>query len=404
MASHAAGAAAIANGVGISINDAANANAIGGTTAGAGNVISGNTSLGVSVTLNARFNLIQGNRIGTNANGIAAVPNSTGVSVDAPNTTVGGTNTLARNVLSGNTGYGVSFTANAIESVAQGNYMGTNLAGTGAVPNGLSGVNLNNALSVTIGGTAAGAGNVISGNLLNGIFVSGSFGDLIQGNFIGTTATGAAALANGNNGVSINSSDGITVGGTAAGARNVISGNTFEGVSISTGSQGNIIQGNLIGTDSSGTAAVGNRRGVLSAGSSTTIGGTTAAARNIISGNAIEGVLLSGVNDLTAVQGNFIGTGITGTTSIPNLSHGISLTSSVATRIGGTQAGAGNIVRNNGGAGVAITGTTARDNAIQGNSISGNGGLGIDLAANGVTPNDAGDTDDGPNHLQNFRP
>ena len=80
---------------------------------------------------------------------------------------------------SGNSGYGVSFMANSLESVAQGNYIGTNIAGTGAVPNGLSGVNLGNALSVTIGGTAAGAGNVISGNLTNGIFVQGSAGALI---------------------------------------------------------------------------------------------------------------------------------------------------------------------------------------------------------------------------------
>ena len=102
------------------------------------------------------------------------------------------------------------------------------------------------------------------------------------------------------------------------------------------------------------------------------------------------------------IQGNFIGTTATGEAALANGNHGVSIGSSDGITIGGTQAGAANVIRNNGGAGVAVTGATARNNAIQANRISGNGGLGIDLGGTGVTPNDAGDGDTGANTLQNF--
>ncbi|TDB26184.1 hypothetical protein ATCM_18945, partial [Stenotrophomonas sp. ATCM1_4] len=63
----------------------------------------------------------------------------------------------------------------------------------------------------------------------------------------------------------------------------------------------------------------------------------------------------------------------------------------------------GNTITGNSRDGIAVIGAGAQNNAIYANtSISGNGGLGIDLLDNGVTPNDAGDVDTGPNGVQNF--
>src|SRR5207247_1576932 len=147
---------------------------------------------------------------------------------------------------------------------------------------------------VTIGGTAAGAGNLVSGNDGDGIVVANS-GALIQGNFIGTNATGTAALRNLRHGVNFLGLKGrnSTLGGTTAGARNLISGNGVDGVYVGDG--GNLIQGNYIGTNASGTAALANmQHGVDITSSGNTVGGTVAGARNVISGNSRFGVLVTG--------------------------------------------------------------------------------------------------------------
>src|SRR3989454_5779697 len=134
-----------------------------------------------------------------------------------------------------------------------------------------------------IGGTASGAGNLISGHD-RGIWITGSDAgnNQVQGNLIGTNAAGTDAINNGT-GVSIESlSFGNLIGGAQAGARNVISANG-EGIHIS--SAGNIVQGNFIGTNAAGTAALGNGTGVLVTEPNNTIGGTTPGAGNVISGN-----------------------------------------------------------------------------------------------------------------------
>ncbi|MDQ5867549.1 MAG: CSLREA domain-containing protein, partial [Chloroflexota bacterium] len=140
-------------------------------------------------------NLIQGNYIGTNPTGTSAVPNAGGILLDnAPNNTVGGTTAAARNLISGNSGPGVNIVnSGSTGNLIQGNYIGTNAAGTSALPNG-TGIILDNAPNNTIGGTAAGAGNLISGNTGAGVdVVSGTTGTLLQGNYIGTNAAGTGA-------------------------------------------------------------------------------------------------------------------------------------------------------------------------------------------------------------------
>ena len=130
---------------------------------------------------------------------------------------------------------------------------------------------------------------------------AGSSNNVIQGNFIGTDVSGTADLDNGRQGVLISgAAANNTVGGTiAAAARNVISGNDIDGVQIANaGSSNNLIQGNFIGTDVSGTADLGNGRvGVLISAEATnnTVGGTSDAARNVISGNEDIGIQIANV-------------------------------------------------------------------------------------------------------------
>ena len=110
-------------------------------------------------------------------------------------------------------------------------------------------------------------------------------GNLLAGNFIGTDATGTAAIAN-NVGLEISQSSDNTVGGTASGAGNVISGNTTDGILIQSGFLNTLVAGNQIGTNASGTAALGNGVGVyLETTDGNTIGGTAPGSVNVISGN-----------------------------------------------------------------------------------------------------------------------
>src|SRR5207249_2819841 len=126
-----------------------------------------------------------------------------------------------------------------------GNFIGVELTGTAARGNGLQGIWLNGSSGNVIGGTNAADRNVISGNGDAGIYLLNAAGDAIQGNFIGTTAAGTAALANANNGVTLSSSLGNVVGGIVAGARNLVSGNGASGIYVNgTTSTANIIQGN----------------------------------------------------------------------------------------------------------------------------------------------------------------
>ena len=258
----------------------------------------------------------------------------------------------------------------------------------------------------------------------NGINLHGSSNNLITGNFIGTNAAGTASSPAGNfRGVGLDFRDANpfdptlvsssnTIGGTTAAARNVISGNTGTGIDIRGDfATANLVQGNFIGTDKNGTVAVNQFQGVVfAAASGNTIGGTTVAARNIISGNAGDptrlesgnGVLMiKGVKEL--VQGNFIGTDVTGMLPLPNR-NGVKVDgTSKANTIGGTDTGAANTIAFNLGIGVVIlSGSDSIGNRINQNSIFSNGGLGIDFDGNGVSPNDPCDTDTGVTLLQNF--
>jgi trimeric autotransporter adhesin len=287
---------------GVIIDGGATHNTIGGTVASDRNLVSGNDKGVVIAGSSTSSNLVEGNYIGTDTHGSSAIGNAKdGVLVvnGAYNNTVGGTLAGAGNLTSGNGAAGVDVTASGSNTVL-GNYIGTDATGTAPLGNqkgvGIGGGSPNNLL----GGTTTGARNLISGNLNRGVVIgaSGSSGNLVEGNYIGTNATGAAQLANGLDGILVfNSATSNTIGGTATGAGNVISGNRYDGVFIiNPGTSRNLVQGNYIGTDANGSSAIGNAGGVLVAGSATnnTIGGTVAGAGNTIGFNAGTG---GGIND-----------------------------------------------------------------------------------------------------------
>lgn len=187
-----------------------------------------------------------------------------------------------------------------------------------------------------------------------------------------------------------------------------------------------VVEGNYIGTDASGTKDLGNMVGVYVTEDSdnVTIGGTTPAARNIISGNDVNGIVLEG-GTANKVQGNYIGTDKNGTADLGNGQGGVYIYNSSDNLIGGTTAGEGNTIAFNGEFGVQVIRFKsqfmappfiAEGNSILGNSIFSNkrfdptseyGGLGINLyggreLATGVNVNDEGDPDAGSNNRQNF--
>ncbi|HEV8606245.1 MAG TPA: hypothetical protein VGQ99_12805 [Tepidisphaeraceae bacterium] len=449
------------NGVAINGLNAVNvsANVIGGAIVGARNIISGNSGDGIQINdSGASGNLIQGNYIGTDFNGSAAVPNNDGVNIiSAPGNTIGGTVAAARNIISGNRLNGVELQdTGAIDNIVRGNYIGLRADGSAGLGNQDDGVDINSTSNNIIGGTEAGAGNVISSNASDGIeiaadinrFAGNSTANLVQGNFIGTNAAGTLARPNAVNGIRIventcmidvnpacagltSSVQNNTIGGAVAAARNIISGNGANGIHIiGANATANLVHGNYIGTDITGALALANfGSGVaISGGSNNIIGGTTAGVGNVISANGSDGVTISSlltvvpvsIASANTVQGNLIGTAANGSNAMGNAHAGVHIIDSSSNVIGGIAPGAANIIAFNGGSassavggGVFVQTTTgsAEGNSVRRNSIYSNTGpviatiptgLGIDLGPAGVSPNDSGDPDSGANSGQNF--
>ena len=452
---------------------------IGGTSLGMGNLISGNASAGIEIQVNASGTQIQGNIIGLDVTGASLLGNTfTGIAIAGSTTTVGGSAVGARNIISGSTtSQGISVSGSATSAIIRGNYIGTDITGTLDRGNAREGI-LCCGPGTNIGGFNPGEGNVISGNGGDGIEVVPGPNGVIFGNRIGTSAAGTAVLGNDGDGIFINSAKGVVVGtsagttpgGPCTGACNLISGNLGQGIqnnqSVVLGFDNTRVQGNMIGLDVTGTFDFGNRRNgiILFSVQGNLIGGTSAAERNVISGNDQNGIqsiscfgpctndirgnyigtssagtgdvgnTLNGIltaNALTIGQApsgpgnvisgndragveingalaknvllfvNSIGVGATGGT-VGNATEGILITNAAnGTRIGQSGPG-GNTIRNNGGDGVFIDPSAGTGNFFSSNSIDNNGGLGVDLGADGVTPNDAMDPDAGPNDLQNY--
>ena len=380
-------------------------NLIGGTEPGAGNVLSGNRLRGLSLIFTSTNNRVQGNFIGTDWTGTAAVPNDLGgIFLGGSDNLIGGTDFGAANVVSGNRSIGITINGGSGNRV-QGNLIGTDVSGTAALGNRVYGVEVATGGN-SVGGAEPGAGNVIAGNAGPGVGVFAP-ANFVQGNFLGLAADGATALGNAV-GVVVGNVRGVNnlIGGTEAGAGNVISGNTGAGVQLLAGCSANVVEGNLIGTNYTGDAALANAgSGVEISGHGNRVGGATPEEANTISGNGQHGILLAlGSAADNLIQGNRIGTDLSGYGALGNLGDGIRIFDRASNNTIGSPE-AGNLIAFNGGAGVRV-GRDLRDpvtgNAIRGNSLHSNGGLGIDLAGDGVTANDEGDADTGPHGLQNF--
>jgi len=239
---------------GVYISNCARDNTIGGDTAGERNVISGNGDSGVFMINSCTMgNIISGNYIGTDATGTTALGNSgRGVYIaSAADNTVGGDTAGERNIISGNGFTGVEIAGtSATSNVVSGNYIGTDASGTVALGNGIgNGVRIyGNADNNTIGGGTPGERNVISGNDYTGVLIMGynvwyPTGNIVSGNYIGTDASGTAALGNEGSGVSIRSGgDDNTIG-----PGNIIAYNAGDGVGVSgSDTTGNLITQNSI--------------------------------------------------------------------------------------------------------------------------------------------------------------
>ncbi|HKQ06987.1 MAG TPA: BACON domain-containing carbohydrate-binding protein [Blastocatellia bacterium] len=392
-------------------------------------------------------NIIEGNLIGTDASATTWL--STPISIitypGSPDNLIGGTTASARNVI---LGY-VHLLYDGGNTV-QGNYLGTNRDGSAALtgkeplsgtPFG-SGVTLGSANNL-VGGTTAGARNIIAGTagMADGLAGPGTpafphytFGNLIQGNYIGTDATGTVAL---DGGVRIQDCPNNTIGGTTPAARNLISGSQRAGILVLSSEDtagGTLIQGNYIGTDPSGALPVGNNlagaspnefdpyrpgRGgvcinvesahfeITRTGEDFMVGGAIAEARNVIAASLTHGVVITGAVSQAPgrigvrIEGNYIGTDAGGARPLGNHADGIFIGSqSAQCKI------ANNLIAFNGGNGINVpeppAASPGKRITITANAIYSNQLLGIDLGMAGVTDNDAADADAGANDLQNF--
>lgn len=399
------------------INDANERNVIGG--------ISG-TGLRTGVFIQSNSNVVAGNVIGLNASGSAAIPNFNGVWIENGTSNRIGSSAFSaspaseRNIISGNTNVGVSLTSTGSNNTISGNFIGVNQGGTAALPN-LIGVLLDNVNQTLVGGTFTGAGNVVSGNTQHGVLISGSgaTGNLLQGNIVGLSASGAQAIPNGMHGLVIrNGASGNRIGAFGDNnatleplRRNVFSGNNGRGIVIrDSSSQLNRVLGNFIGTDTSGLVAIGNAMaGVQISSSATNTIGSSGSGRNVISGQSSAtsgfGVEITGADASgNIVRNNLIGLGADGTTRVPNAAGGVSISGGASfNQIGGTGDNQGNTIHVSGADGVRVVDAPSLANSILRNSIFDSAGLGIDLADDGVTPNGpAGSVRNGPNTLQNY--
>ncbi len=382
-------------------------NRIGGTTAAARNVISGIQGYGIYAYGGSGLSIL-GNFIGTNAAGTAAVANTSyGIVISAPanGTTIGGASAGGRNLVSGNNGDGIRIDTTG--NVVAGNRVGTDVTGTLPIPNKSSGIHSYfNIGPNTIGGTTAGAGNLVSGNTQDGIQLdNNTTADIVvQGNRVGTNATGTAAVPNGANGIHLIGISGTTIGGAGAAARNLVSGNDAEGIFfdrfVNIMSQENVVRGNFIGTDATGTLPIPNvANGInLTYAEGNVIGGAAAGEGNVISGNNANGILISRLSPVAhpdVIRGNLIGSNVFGTGPLGNQGAGVFFhTNTSGHTVGGETASEQNTIAFNVGAGMASDYSLGLHPAP--NRIFRNGGLGLDLLDDGVTPNGSGRQDNFP--------
>ncbi|MEI7594976.1 MAG: T9SS type A sorting domain-containing protein [Bacteroidota bacterium] len=318
------GTAALANALGIVINNNATNNTI------KDNLISGNSNSGI-VIKKASSNTIIGNKIGTDITGELSIENLNGITIDsASNTIIGGvgaTMISERNLISGNNQSGVVISSRtSTNNLVQGNYIGVNITGDKKVKN-LYGVSI-----VKAAGNIVGRGNLISGNTDIGVLITGKYArnNIVRGNLIGTDCTGTKLLDNHKGVIMKSLANGNLIGGKTPEDRNVVSGNLEIGIYIEA-ADSNKITGNYIGTDITGMNKVaighigmndslvqGNGVEFNTVAKHNILGGYEYGERNIISGHKVYGVVYYGNCNNNHTINNFIGTDVTSKNALPN--------------------------------------------------------------------------------------
>jgi hypothetical protein len=397
-------------------------------------VISGNGASGVRVSVGSddptAFVDVRSCKVGTDVSGSRTIPN--GVNAASPHrdgiTATRGTVYVTNSVVSGNFGSGVSTRSPAVTGVA-GCRIGTDATGTYAVGNRLDGVR-------ALGAIGSLKDNLISGNGFNGVSLSSVVGApvfYVYGNRVGTNLAGTAAVPNGGAGFVLQHSRNISFQSPPSPwpevdpPVNYVSGNRGPGIAIvgdtTRGERPDlplniVITRTVVGLGRQGGPALGNGGdGIGIAGvRGVTITGAT------ISANGGSGVLVTSIGPRQAsdivIESSTIGGGAS---HLGNHGHGVEITNAFNVRVGGERPGGGdgggptstgNFIAYNGGDGVSVRSwfTPSHGHLISRNRIQDNGGLGIDLVGGslggptteGVTPNDPLDADLGPNDLQNF--
>lgn len=377
---------AAGNSIGISIGGSNNI--IGRFIGGFGNVISANTVTGVNLA-GSTGNFIGGNRIGTRPNGINARGNGVGVAGFLANGNfIGAFNDSLNlgNIIAGNTNEGILIAGSSNEIVA--NRIGIGANGF-AIGNGGAGVSLLGDNNI-VGSAATNGGNRITRNT-DGVVVNGDDNE-IAGNTIGVAGIGA--LTSGNSGDGIRVADGVDNRVLANRIYNS-SGDAIDSLGSNT-----IIQSNFIGFalfPSSDVNYGNGGEGIVVRAQGNTIGGSTKVLGNVIGFSTLNGIRIESSGN--RIENNSVGVAESGE-DIGNGAEGMRLGSI-------SQTVTANLVRNNtiaynSLAGVGLASVAGAGNSIIANSTFDNGLIGIDLGLNGVTVNDAGDGDTGPNKLQNY--
>ncbi len=361
------------------------------------NLISGNTLAGVLLTGNATANKVIGNKIGTKDTGNLALPNGgDGIVIESPGNQIGGNLPALRNIVSGNSKAGIVISGVAASNnVIEGNFIGTNVNGTKAVPNVGDGIRVIGASNNRIGSaTESTARNVISSNGGSGVTLSqaGVSGSLVVGNYIGIAANGTEPLGNASNGISLTSgANNVQIGGSTGLSQNIVSANKSNGIAI-LNSNNNRVSRNRIGITTSDSPIGNVGAGIFIVGANNLIGGANANFKNTIGGNG-QGITLSGAT----AKSNTISFNTIGLDTASNAGSGIQFVSGASQNV----VGPSNTIQRN------ETGVRVNDGSIKNritrNSINENINLGIDLLpAAGATANDGSDADTGANLLQNW--
>jgi hypothetical protein len=390
---------------GLVIDGPAHANLVGGTEDSARNLFSGNLGYGIVLSHGAYANTIQNNFVGADSTGNYAAGNRAGgvlIATGANNILIGGDGLGPGNLISGNQGHGIELTGSEVTACTiNGNLIGTNADGTAYLSNEGDGIRLSEGAHANLlGGEADTSGNLVSGNSGSGIHLVGPdvSHNVISANWIGIALNGYAPLGNGwESGDGILLEDGPAfnfIGGFSAAERNVVSGNYRYGIQMTgEATSSNSVYGNYVGTNASGSSSLGNIAGVVLADGAhaNTIGGIAPEYGNVISGNYAGefpygcGVLIFGRGtDNNRVAANFIGLDAQGIRARRNGSAGVIVGGGAQYNTIGGQAGVtGNVISGNGynepiygtAGGVHIYGTGTSFNRIEGNVI------GLDRAA-----------------------